>query len=209
MREIIRYKCEKRAFVMKIRFTLIELLVVIGIIAILSAILLPVLSNARASSHRTDCKNNLHGIGQGMHMYVNEHGGFLPAASPWPSFDTGGLPRICDVLAPELDNPKVFRCPSDSKNFKGDVTGAPEGYSDKSYYESEGTSYEYNPRMYSFDASKPDGEELTHRKLVKMTNRRWVSYIYMMCDYQNFHGRSGTPGSRNFLFIDGRVGDLK
>lgn len=41
-------------------FTLIELLVVIAIIAILIALLLPVVQNAREASRRTQCRNNLH-----------------------------------------------------------------------------------------------------------------------------------------------------
>lgn len=59
-------------------FTLVELLVVIGIIAVLIAILLPVLSSARKQANTTQCLANMRSIGQVMFLYAAENKGSLP-----------------------------------------------------------------------------------------------------------------------------------
>src|SRR5438270_13237667 len=63
-------------------FTLIELLVVIAIIAILAALLLPALNNAKAKSQRVACTNHLKQLITASLVYAGDYRDSWPMNNP-------------------------------------------------------------------------------------------------------------------------------
>ncbi len=95
-------------------FTLIELLVVIAIIALLLAILLPALKNAKVQARKIICRSNLHQWGMMANSYAAEHDSYLPRVD----YDSGSGCNLWDLSAkfitfsgqyPDPADPTVMR----------------------------------------------------------------------------------------------------
>ena len=60
-------------------FTIIELLVAAAVVAVLLALLVPAVQQAREASRRTRCRSNLRQLGLALHAYESSHGVFPPS----------------------------------------------------------------------------------------------------------------------------------
>jgi len=168
-------------------FTLIELLVVVSIIGMLAAILLPIAARARGTARKMSCVSNLGQLGKALNLYVDACDNWYPCACIMPSTEPKpGLPRIRDLLELHTKSGEVFRCLDDHPTD-------PE-YKLPSYFEGEGSSYEW-------------AEILNHLKVGMPP--RFVPFkldiIPILRDYEGFHKRGGSKVGMNGLFVDCHV----
>ena len=169
-----------------VAFSLIELLVVIAIIAILAALLLPVISRSQEEGRATACINNLHQIGVALQIYVDANNNTLPIMRDAPT-DTNALatntfPTVNVVLGTDLGNTNVLRCPSD---FQG-------------IFQLTGSSYSWNDLL--------NGENANH--LVVMGLDFNPQAIPVFFDKQGFHTARGPNKAVNYLYADQHIKNL-
>jgi prepilin-type N-terminal cleavage/methylation domain-containing protein/prepilin-type processing-associated H-X9-DG protein len=177
-----RFSARIRLRSQKPAFTLIEMLAVMAVIALLAALIVPAVFNARTTARRGACRGQLHGLGIAFRIYLNDHGGIMPVAAAMPSLALNDEPPIADALNPYVDDRRAFRCPADNA---------------RNYFETEGASYQYITTL----GGKTVSDSFLSRRFGE-------SKTPILHDYEPFHGSAGTPGSMNYLFGDLHVGDL-
>jgi prepilin-type N-terminal cleavage/methylation domain-containing protein len=187
-------------------FSLLELLVVIGIIVILAALLLPVLSRAKTKARNIACVNQLKQLGVAARLYAEDNGSRLPVAELLPSNPTDPqypLLRISDILAPYASRVSgtnvsvpVFKCPADNDWF----------------FEAEGSSYQWNAglnghRIDFGENSRFAALIVSNGVTILQTNgdiTRAAESTPLFLDYDDFHPRPPKSG-KNVVYMDGHA----
>lgn len=168
-------------------FTLLELLVVLGILALLAGLLLPGLSRAREAGRATACMGHLRQIGLALQMYVDQNHQRLPVMRDRPP-DTNSLPPgpvlpgPDQVLADEVGDVRVFRCPSDTAQL----------------FERTGSSYAWNSLL--------NGQRADDLQVFGL--RFGSSRMPLMFDKEGFHRARGERRAVNYLYADGHIRNL-
>jgi prepilin-type processing-associated H-X9-DG protein/prepilin-type N-terminal cleavage/methylation domain-containing protein len=213
-------------------FTLVELLVVIAVIAILTAMLLPVLGRGRLSAQRTSCESNLRQLGVATELYWDDNDGNCFECGP-TNINSGQLwwfgwlgpgaeghrPFDSSVgkLFPYLNSSDVRLCPSldsQSPHFKLKATNVV-------------FSYGYNrfltPSIQPINVSKllkptdtalyADAAQVNNFQLPASPSNPMLEEWYYLDNPTNYSGSSYYPHGHfrhlqkaNTAFCDGHVG---
>jgi len=186
-------------------FTLIELLVVIAIIAILAAILFPILTAVKAKGQQQACASNCKQLVTGLLLYAQDSSGALPSLTynqQWKQLDKNGIFKY-------VRSDRAFHCPS--ADDRQSARRAPKDPSE-SWKLNFGNRFPPTAAgvwRYT-DYKMLDNQNLLGANMDAVPRPRWVVLVLDNTDWWPRHpegtpSRSYLDGGNNFGFMDGHV----
>ena len=142
-------------------FTLIELLVVIAIIAVLAAMLLPVLGKAKEAGRRSKCAGNLRQLGIATALYVDDNQDRFPPYNQDPVYGSAAthyffMPYFnYKIVLPLPTQGTVFICPASIGKPRVFTAAQPDRDVGGPYPSSGYTSYCYNQELRGDNSTAP------------------------------------------------------
>ena len=115
------------------------MLVVIAIIAILAALLFPVLSSAKAKTKRTICLNNLKQIALGVRMYADDSNDRTPTTLGKSYKEL--MKSYVGLQGASSTQDKLFACPADTFYYDWAISLHPVGFIPQSFCTRSNSSY--------------------------------------------------------------------
>lgn len=176
-------------------FTLIELLVVIAILAVLVALLLPAVQQAREAARRSQCRNNLKQIGLALHNY-HESANVLP--SGWVGV-TAGQPDIngmngwgwAAMILPQIDQAPLYN----TLNFNVPMANAANTTPRATYLPLYRCASDVGPNQWKINATG------TTNPLVTVAGASYAA-VFGTTEVDNCNGQaSGVPCSSDGAFF--------
>lgn len=162
-------------------FTLIELLVVIAIVAILAAVLFPVIAGAKARANQTMCSNNMRQIIMAMLNYAEDWHGCLPGLNVYGDLvQTDGKKVNKGPLWRYVKAQGVFCCPDDLLHRK--------------------SGWRYTYTMNGYMTYAESDRTLANKAGVPLSRSRRASRTILIVD-ENTHPTKNAYSVNDALFI--------
>jgi prepilin-type N-terminal cleavage/methylation domain-containing protein/prepilin-type processing-associated H-X9-DG protein len=186
-------------------FTLIELLVVIGILAVLAALLLPLIANVWESGRRRTCQSNMRQIAAAIQLYTQDYDGTYPLETS--VLMENGVPTQFawnHALLPYIKDRRIFQCPSHPDRGLGEAHYTYNGKRLNTLVPRRPTALRFGNHEASLPASASIWATVDSGSIGPDGTLHDLRAVTSSCG-RSFFGSTLHRGGGNYAFLDGHV----